>query len=253
MPWLRRRPQPPASVLQQLDADERVVSFADVDGGVVVATPRGLWWPVPVGCGASAGSGSTRPCGRRGGSPSPKPTLSTICSSSTARQSRPGLSRRGICHRRCANGSSRASFARRSTRCPVALRDSRTAHSGSGWRGVVGTPGARNPGHRSHPGCDHRSYQSAAGCLLCVTSRRISLRRDSRPSLRVRPQSSWSSSRPGWGVACCSPLPAARCRNSSTWAWNTPADDCTVWLPDNLRVNFTIYLYRSRLGRAPST
>ena len=49
MPWLRRRPQPPASVMQQLDADERVVSFADVDGGVVVATPRGLWWPFPGG------------------------------------------------------------------------------------------------------------------------------------------------------------------------------------------------------------
>lgn len=49
MPWLRRRPQPPASVMQQLGADERVVSFADVDGGVVVATPRGLWWPFPGG------------------------------------------------------------------------------------------------------------------------------------------------------------------------------------------------------------
>lgn len=49
MPWLRRRPQPPASVTRQLDADERVVSFADVDGGVVVATPRGLWWPFPGG------------------------------------------------------------------------------------------------------------------------------------------------------------------------------------------------------------
>ena len=49
MPWLRRRLQPPASVMQQLDADERVVSFADVDGGVVVATPRGLWWPFPGG------------------------------------------------------------------------------------------------------------------------------------------------------------------------------------------------------------
>jgi hypothetical protein len=49
VPWLRRRPQPPASVMQQLDADERVVSFADVDGGVVVATPRGLWWPFPGG------------------------------------------------------------------------------------------------------------------------------------------------------------------------------------------------------------
>jgi hypothetical protein len=49
VPWLRRRPQPPGSVMQQLDADERVVSFADVDGGVVVATPRGLWWPFPGG------------------------------------------------------------------------------------------------------------------------------------------------------------------------------------------------------------
>jgi len=49
VPWLRRRPQPPASVMQQLDADERVVSFADVDGGVLVATPRGLWWPFPGG------------------------------------------------------------------------------------------------------------------------------------------------------------------------------------------------------------
>lgn len=49
MPWLRRRPQPPASVLQQLDRDERVVSFADVEVGVVVATSRGLWWPFPDG------------------------------------------------------------------------------------------------------------------------------------------------------------------------------------------------------------
>ena len=35
--------------MQQLDRDERVVSFADVEGGVVVATPRGLWWPFPGG------------------------------------------------------------------------------------------------------------------------------------------------------------------------------------------------------------
>lgn len=49
MPWLSRRAQPPASVMQQLDRDERVVSFADVEGGVVVATPRGLWWPFPGG------------------------------------------------------------------------------------------------------------------------------------------------------------------------------------------------------------
>src|SRR6185312_8888696 len=49
VPWLSRRAQPPASVMQQLDRDERVVSFADVEGGVVVATPRGLWWPFPGG------------------------------------------------------------------------------------------------------------------------------------------------------------------------------------------------------------
>ena len=49
MPWLRRRMQPPASVLQQLDRDERVVSFADAEGGVVIATSRGLWWPFPSG------------------------------------------------------------------------------------------------------------------------------------------------------------------------------------------------------------
>jgi hypothetical protein len=46
---LRRRPQPPAAVVQQLDRDERVVSFADVEGGAVVATSRGLWWPFPEG------------------------------------------------------------------------------------------------------------------------------------------------------------------------------------------------------------
>jgi hypothetical protein len=45
----RRRPQPPASIVEQLDPDERVVSFADVDAGVVVATSRGLWWPFPAG------------------------------------------------------------------------------------------------------------------------------------------------------------------------------------------------------------
>ena len=91
-------------------------------GGRDAPGPRGGRFP--AGCGASAGSGSTRRCGRRAGSPSSKPTLSTTCSSSTARQSRPGLSRRAICRRRCANGSSRAWCARRSTRCPVALRGS---------------------------------------------------------------------------------------------------------------------------------
>jgi hypothetical protein len=41
-----RRDAPPAEVLAQLPRDERVVSWADVaGGGVVVATPAGVWWP----------------------------------------------------------------------------------------------------------------------------------------------------------------------------------------------------------------
>ena len=50
MALLSRRKRPPVEVTQLLDGDERVVSFADtVDGAVVVATSRGLWWPVPSG------------------------------------------------------------------------------------------------------------------------------------------------------------------------------------------------------------
>lgn len=41
-----RRDMPPADVLALLERDERVVSWADTAaGGVVLATPRGLWWP----------------------------------------------------------------------------------------------------------------------------------------------------------------------------------------------------------------
>jgi hypothetical protein len=43
-----RPDRPPAELLALLDRDERVVSWADTaEGGVVAATPRGLWWPFP--------------------------------------------------------------------------------------------------------------------------------------------------------------------------------------------------------------
>jgi len=44
MALFTRRERPPA--LPGLDADERIVSWADTaDGEVVAATPLGLWWP----------------------------------------------------------------------------------------------------------------------------------------------------------------------------------------------------------------
>jgi hypothetical protein len=46
----RRADRPPAALVALLDRDERVVSWADTaDGGVVAATPHGLWWPFPSG------------------------------------------------------------------------------------------------------------------------------------------------------------------------------------------------------------
>lgn len=48
MKLFARRDVPPADVVALLPRDERVVSWADVAGGaVVLATPRGLWWPSP--------------------------------------------------------------------------------------------------------------------------------------------------------------------------------------------------------------
>jgi hypothetical protein len=45
-----RRDAPPDDVLAHLPRDERVVSWADVrGGGVVLASPSGLWWPEPEG------------------------------------------------------------------------------------------------------------------------------------------------------------------------------------------------------------
>jgi hypothetical protein len=46
MKLFHRRDTPPADVVAQLPSDERVVSWADVaDGGALLATPAGLWWP----------------------------------------------------------------------------------------------------------------------------------------------------------------------------------------------------------------
>ncbi len=46
MRFLTRRETPPAEVVGRLDRDERVVSWADTaHGSVVLATPKGLWWP----------------------------------------------------------------------------------------------------------------------------------------------------------------------------------------------------------------
>jgi hypothetical protein len=45
-----RRDRPPPDVVAALPAGERVVSWADVaGGGVVMASPTGLWWPTPDG------------------------------------------------------------------------------------------------------------------------------------------------------------------------------------------------------------
>jgi hypothetical protein len=46
MKLFHRRDAPPAEVRARLPKDERVISWADVrGGGVVLASPRGLWWP----------------------------------------------------------------------------------------------------------------------------------------------------------------------------------------------------------------
>lgn len=50
MGFLSRRERPPAEVQERLERDERVLSWADTaDDRVVVATPRGIWWPVGDG------------------------------------------------------------------------------------------------------------------------------------------------------------------------------------------------------------
>jgi hypothetical protein len=50
MALFHRRDRPPPEVVAQLPRDERVVSWADLaGGGVLLATPRGLWWPEPDG------------------------------------------------------------------------------------------------------------------------------------------------------------------------------------------------------------
>ncbi len=50
MALFARREQPPAAATDPLDKDERVLSFAGTDdGSVVLATPRGVWWPAEDG------------------------------------------------------------------------------------------------------------------------------------------------------------------------------------------------------------
>lgn len=45
-----RRERPPAELVANLSRDERVLSWGDTaDGQVVLATPRGVWWPEPDG------------------------------------------------------------------------------------------------------------------------------------------------------------------------------------------------------------
>ncbi len=46
MALFTRREKPPPEITAELERDERVLSWADTDGGdVVVATTLGLWWP----------------------------------------------------------------------------------------------------------------------------------------------------------------------------------------------------------------
>ena len=46
MKLFHKRDAPPAEIVAQLPDGERIVSWADVaGGGVVLATPAGLWWP----------------------------------------------------------------------------------------------------------------------------------------------------------------------------------------------------------------
>jgi hypothetical protein len=50
MPWFGRRERPPADAVARLDRAERVLSWADtVLGEVVLATPKGVWWPEAEG------------------------------------------------------------------------------------------------------------------------------------------------------------------------------------------------------------
>jgi hypothetical protein len=49
MKLFHSREVPPPDIVAQLPRDERVVSWADVEGaGVVLASPSGLWWPDEV-------------------------------------------------------------------------------------------------------------------------------------------------------------------------------------------------------------
>src|SRR4051795_9501783 len=50
MKLFHKRDDPPADVVAQLPRGERIVSWADLEGGgVVLASPAGLWWPTDDG------------------------------------------------------------------------------------------------------------------------------------------------------------------------------------------------------------
>jgi hypothetical protein len=50
MRLFHRRDSPPAEIVSLLDPEDRVLSWADVQGGgAVLASRRGLWWPEPDG------------------------------------------------------------------------------------------------------------------------------------------------------------------------------------------------------------
>jgi hypothetical protein len=50
MPLFGRRERPPADLVARLTRDEWVLSWADTaDDEVVLATPKGVWWPEPDG------------------------------------------------------------------------------------------------------------------------------------------------------------------------------------------------------------
>ena len=159
MPWLSRRAQPPASVMQQLDRDERVVSFADVEGGVVVATPRGLWWPFPGGMrriGWERVDKAVWDDGRL-------TVIEADLIDDLLLVDRPPISARVVTPRDLPPTVRKRveSSVVRSEVYPVPGGSGpfrRPSHPRPGRRCLVGSPRSGNPGHRGGPRRDYRTY-----------------------------------------------------------------------------------------------
>ena len=239
MPWLRRRPQPPASVCSSWTATSGWSPAPMSRAASWSRRPRGLWWPFPGGTAAHRlgarrqGGLERRPAhrhrGRRRRRPAPRRPPAGLGPVVTPRDLPPTVRKRV------------ESSVVRSEVYPVpgggrAVR--RPPHPGPRRRDLVGTPGSRNPRHRSDPRGDYRPYQR--GCRLhtlrddeALSLSVIAVRSRSGPGRR----SSWSVAWPRAGRSLLLTAPAARCRNSSTWAWSTPAVDWTVWLPATCRPN----------------